>query len=81
MKRHAKETSPEALLRRRAFYLRLPQETLRDGLKIRVITYVKDRQEIDFSTITGDANYASNVQAGRRGNRLIYWMVQCRYRT
>jgi len=29
MKRHPKETSPEALLRRRAFYLRLPQETLR----------------------------------------------------
>ncbi len=29
MRRRPKETSPEALLRRRAFYLRLPQDTLR----------------------------------------------------
>jgi hypothetical protein len=32
----------------------------RDGLKIRIITYAKDRQEIDFSTIMGDANYAGS---------------------
>lgn len=52
--------------------------TIRDGLKIRIITYAKGQLAVDFSTIAGDTIFASDVQHGRRCTHLIYWMVQCR---
>jgi hypothetical protein len=51
------------------------------GIKIRSTTYAKDRQEIDFATSAGNNILAFHVRVVRRGNRLIYLIVHCRYRT
>ncbi len=47
MKRRAQEPAPEALLRRRAFYLHLPQETLRTIMARKRKTPVPDVEDAD----------------------------------
>jgi hypothetical protein len=53
----------------------------RDGLKIRSITYAKLRQSINFSGIGDDPISAVDMQRSWGGKRLIYLIVQRRYRT
>jgi hypothetical protein len=52
MKRRAKETSPEALFRRRAFYLRLPQEMLRKITARKAQAAIPSAEEAEASQAT-----------------------------